>query len=107
MPDPRPVSPDSVEPLGRDEAITVRHLNGQTSSVTFVSVDGDKLNRITVRWGMAGEYDVNLFTGQLLGGKPRKKASVWRVIPEDLARIHATAKRRERERNAQKKQTNR
>lgn len=79
-----------AEPLSFREKITVKHVGGHTGTVEFQGLQGEKLDRCYVRWGLAGEYEVVLSTGQLLGGKPRKKASVWRVIESDLERIEAT-----------------
>lgn len=87
-----------AEPLKMDEPITVRHLNGRQATVTFEQITGDKLDQVDVRWGIAGMYAVDLKTGKLYGGKPKKKASVWSVIPADLARLHATAEQQRAER---------
>lgn len=81
------------------------HLNGNEQVVTFDQLWGDKCDQVTVRWGFAGIYSVNFQTGQLLGGKPKKKASVWRLVEADLARVHVTARtelieRRERMKKA-------
>jgi hypothetical protein len=86
------------KPLKLDEELTVRHLNGQERKVAFDQISGDKLNQVTVRWGLAGLYSVDMNTGQLFGGKPRLKASVWRVIPSDMRRIVATARKIDAER---------
>lgn len=99
MSDPGSVS-RGAQPLKLDEEITVRHLGGQTHIVKFDTIAGDKLNLVRVRWSGAGFYDVDMKTGKLLGGgkKGRKAASVWSVVPEDMARIRATQERQKQER---------
>lgn len=99
MSHPKPVFRDGnvaqdgeAKPLSVGEQITAEHLNGQRQSVTFDTISGDKFDQVRIRWPMAGFYDVNIETGALLGGgrKGRKAASVWRIIPDDMARIRAT-----------------
>lgn len=91
-------------PLKIDDEIEVVHLNGQRVTVYFDQIAGDKCDQITVRWPAgAGIYAVDFNTGQLVGGRPKRKASVWRVCGRDMDRIRETARKRLEERAAQKK----
>lgn len=80
---------DTVAPLHYGDRIVIEHLGGARQEVVFEGVYGENCDQPIVRWGLAGQYYVQFQTGQL---KP-KKASVWRVIPEHMARIRATSVR--------------
>jgi len=85
------------------DKLTVEHISGDTREVMFDDIFGDKLDRVRVWWPLAGFYDVDIETGKLLGSgrkKGRKGASVWSVIPKDLARIRDTQRVRKEERRA-------
>lgn len=89
------VNEGDARPLEIDEEITARHMNGHDHQVRFETVSGEKFDHVRIRWPMAGFYDVDIETGKLLGGgkKGRKAASVWRIIPSDMARVRATQQR--------------
>ena len=86
------VDTSDARPLKLNEKITARHMNGHSHQVLFEAVSGEKFDQVRVLWPMAGFYDVDISTGKLLGGgkKGRKAASVWSIVPSDMARIRAT-----------------
>lgn len=101
MPDPKPLSrsdgldteASEAKPLRVSEQMTAKHLNGRCQTVLFETISGDALDQVRIRWPLAGFYDVDIDTGKLLGGgrkKGRKSASVWSIVPSDMARVRAT-----------------
>jgi uridine phosphorylase len=101
MPDTEPVPRSGSQPLKINDEITARHLNGREQTVLFETIGGDKLDQVRVRWPLAGFYDVDIESGQLLGGgrkKGRKAPSVWTIIPSDMDRVRVTQEKLRTER---------
>lgn len=77
-----------VEPLSYGDSVTIRHIGGCEQDVAFRGIFGNKHDQAYVAWPLAGEYKVRLDTGQLMP----KSVSLWRVTPEFLERMRATAR---------------
>lgn len=78
--------PDA-QPFQYGDSLTIRHDGGREAQVAFRGLFGKRFDQAYVFWPLAGEYRVQLDTGQLT---PRK-VSVWRVIPSDLHRLRMTS----------------
>lgn len=76
------------KPIQSGDSLTIVHVGGREQRVLFRGVFGNKFDQVYIEWPLAGQYKVQLQTGQLLP----KKVSLWRITDDDLERVRDAAR---------------